>query len=115
MEKKTVFLEIPCELLDKLDRLNALGDRSAFFTELLEKQVKQETSEAVAASTELTTAMNQPGGALGVAGEIDVVTTSGASLGRFNVNTIEGFEDLAKKIQEFSEDPIVRIRARRWR
>ena len=31
-----------------------------------------------------------------------------------DINTVEGFEELAKKIEEVSEDPVVRIRARRW-
>ena len=49
-----------------------------------------------------------------LAGEIDIVNNEGISLGRFNINTLEGFEELAKKIQEVSEDPAVRIRARSW-
>ena len=41
MEKKTIFLELPCELIDEIDRLNTLGDRSTFVSLLLEKQMEQ--------------------------------------------------------------------------
>ena len=41
MEKKTIFLELPCELIDEIDRINTFGDRSTFVSCLLEKQVKE--------------------------------------------------------------------------
>jgi hypothetical protein len=37
------------------------------------------------------------------------------SLGRFDINTVNGFEDLAEKICTISDDPIVRMKARRMR
>lgn len=49
-----------------------------------------------------------------LSGEIGLVTNDGLTLGKFNINTVEGFENLARKIEQVSEDPIVRIRARRW-
>jgi len=52
---------------------------------------------------------------MGVSGEIGLTNSSGLSLGKFNINTVEGFESLADKISEMSDDPIVRMRARRWR
>ena len=114
MEKKTVFLELSSELINKIDNLNDLGDRSIFITNLLEKQIqRQENTHDIRPATELTTRMEEMGGAIGASGEINLVKSDGLSLGTFNINTIEGFEDLTKKIQEVSEDPMVRIKARR--
>lgn len=114
MEKKTVFLELSCELIDKIDRMNTLGDRSAFISNLLEKQIqRQEMNHEIKPTTELTTKMEELGGSIGFPGEIKLVKSNGANVGTFNIDTIQGFEDLAKKIQEVSEDPVVRIKARR--
>lgn len=115
MEKKSIILELPCELIDRIDRQNTMGDRSAFVSHLIEKQLQQAVNTDIDISTELTTRMSETEGLLGVSpGEIDLVDGRGVSLGKFDINTVEGFEDLAKKIQEVSEDPIVRIRARGW-
>ena len=113
MEKKTILLELPSELVEKIDRLNTLGDRSAFITNLLEKQLQnQETQTSLKPETDMQAF--KPNQTIGLAGEISLIKSDGASLGTFNINTVEGFEQLAKKIQELSEDPIVRIKARRW-
>jgi hypothetical protein len=114
MEKKTVFLELPCELLDKIDRQNTFGDRSVFITNLLETQLTDQTSENIRPTSGLTTKMAETDEPLRVAGEIDLINDEGVSLGRFNLNTLEGFEDLARKIQDISDDPVVKIRARQW-
>ncbi|HDQ15797.1 MAG TPA: hypothetical protein ENN45_01925 [Bacteroidetes bacterium] len=114
MEKKTVFLELSCELINKIDQMNTLGDRSAFISNLLEKQMqRQEMNHDIKPNTELTTRMEELAGSLGTRGEINLVKNSGHPVGTFNIDTIQGFEDLAKKIQEVSEDPVVRIKARR--
>ena len=113
MEKRTVFLELPCELIDKIDMLNNIGDRSSFITSLLEKQLRQSADMKTGVSSEFTSRLSKEDRSFGIAGEIDLVDCEGFSLGKFNINTVQGFEDLAKKIEEVSEDPIVRIRARR--
>ena len=41
MDKKNIYLKLPCELIDKIDNINNLGDRSEFIADLLEKQLKQ--------------------------------------------------------------------------
>ncbi len=116
MEKKTILLELPSELIERIDRLNTLGDRSVFITNLLEKQLqKQETQTSLKPDTQnILSQTFESNQTIGLAGEISLVKSDGVSLGTFNINTIEGFEKLAKKIQEVSEDPIVRIKARRW-
>jgi len=116
MEKKTILLELPSELIERIDRLNTLGDRSVFITNLLEKQLqKQETQTSLKPDTKnIPSQTFESNQTIGLAGEISLVKSDGVSLGTFNINTIEGFEKLAKKIQEVSEDPIVRIKARRW-
>ena len=116
MEKKTIFLELPTEIVERIDRENILGDRSTFVSDLLEKQLEQNISKMqMGASTELTTRLEETRGPMGVSGEIGLTNSSGLSLGKFNINTVEGFERLADKISEMSDDPIVRMRARRWR
>lgn len=115
MEKRTIFLELPGELVEKIDRMNTLGDRSTFVSNLLEKQIqKQEMNRDIKPATELTTRMEELGGSMSFPGEIKLIKNDGEPIGTFNIDTIQGFEDLAKKIQEASEDPAVRIKARRW-
>jgi len=48
-------------------------------------------------------------------GEINLVNSKGLSLGKFDINTVDGFQNLAEKICELSEDSIVRMKTRRWR
>jgi len=66
------------------------------------------------ATTEISTSMHA-GEMVEVTGEVNLVNSQGVSLGKFNINTGEGFENLAEKICEISNDPIVRMKARRWR
>ena len=114
MEKRSIILELPCELIDKIDRQNNMRDRSTFITKLLEEQLIQKSETGMDFSTELTTRMSKKG-LLGVSsGELNLLDINGISIGKFDINTIDGFEDLAKKIQEISEDPIVRMRASGW-
>ena len=116
MEKKTIFLELPTEIVERIDRENMVGDRSTFISDLLEKQLQHNLSRMeMGAATELTTRMEATRDPMGVSGEIGLTNNSGLSLGKFNINTVEGFERLADKISEISDDPIVRMRARRWR
>lgn len=112
MEKKTIILDLSCELIDKIDRLNTAGDRSSFSSHLLEEQLKTATANNMNASTELTTKMSESGEFFGVSGEINLINSSGVSLGKFDIDTLEGFENLTKKIEEISKDPAVQIRAR---
>ena len=112
MDKKMIILELSCELIDKIDRLNTIGDRSSFISNLLEKQIEEDESDNVNISTELTSIMSKSESPFGVSGIIDLINNQGVSLGRYNINTLEGFEELTKKIQEISEDPAVQIRAR---
>ena len=114
MDKKTIFLELPSEMVDKIDRKNVMGDRSSFISDLLSKQLG-ESITTMNASTELMSRMDEASGPMGVPGEIGLINSRGISLGKFNINTVEGFEHLAEKICEMSDDPIVRMRARRWR
>ena len=112
MEKKTIILNLSCELIDKIDRLNTIGDRSSFISNLLGEQLKSTIANSVDASTELTTKMSENEDLFGITGEINLINRNGISLGKFNIDTLEGFEDLTKKIQEISKDPAVQIRAR---
>jgi len=114
MEKKTIFLELPAEMVDRIDRENVMGDRSAFISNLLERQL-QDSVTTMDASTELLSRMEEIKEPLGLSGEINLLNNRGQNLGKFNINTVEGFEKLAQKICDISDDPIVRMRARRLR
>ena len=111
MEKKTIILEIPCEIIDKIDSLNTTGDRSTFISNLLEQQIKESRQNGLDANTEFKTTMSdeRPSSLSGI---VDIVSSNGDSLGKFDINTLEGFESLTKRIEEISEDPAVQIRAR---
>ena len=37
-------------------------------------------------------------------GEINLVTNDGITLDKFNINTVKGFENVARKIEQMSED-----------
>lgn len=114
MEKKTIFLELPCELIEKIDRENLMGDRSTFITNLLEKQLIEQTPNKFELTSEFTEKIDNIQSSFKVAGEVNILDNAGVSIGRFDLNTLQGFEDLARKIQEISDDPVVRIRARQW-
>jgi len=112
MEKKIIFLELPVETIEKIDDQKKTGTRSVFISDLLEKQLTQVSERD--ASTEIPTSM-QFGEIEQIRGEINIVNSQGMSLGKFNINTEDGFENLAAKICEISDDPIVRMKAQRWR
>ena len=113
MEKRTIFLELPSEIIDRIDQSNTLGDRSLFVTNLLEKQLQQE-SNGIGDTTDITTRMEVSEKPIGRVGELGLFNQKGDPLRKFNINSVEGFEELATVISEISEDPIVRLRARGW-
>jgi hypothetical protein len=112
MEKKIIFLELSTDIVEKIDDQNKIGTRSIFISDLLEKQLTQ--ISRMDASTEISASMHD-GEMREVTGEVSLVNSQGVSLGKFNINTGEGFESLAEKICKISNDPIVRMKARRWR
>ena len=111
MDKKTIILELSSELIDKIDRLNTIGDRSTFISNLLEEQINSQVTDDVDTKNDLVTKMNQNNKFTRISREINLVTSDGILLGKFDIDTIEGFEDLTRKIQEISKDPAVQIRA----
>ena len=111
MQKKNIILELPCELIDKIDRINTTDDRSGFISNLLEKQLEERERINFKAGIDSPSLMNNSESPFGFSGVIDLVNNQGVSLGKFNINTLDGFEELTKKIQEISEDPAVQIRA----
>ena len=44
MEKKTIFLELPAEMVEEIDRRNMMGDRSAFISDLIGRQLHGDIS-----------------------------------------------------------------------
>jgi metal-responsive CopG/Arc/MetJ family transcriptional regulator len=57
MEKKTIMIEISAELIDKIDSLNTMGDRSEFISHLLNEQIekpkKNESSSLISQTTKI--------------------------------------------------------------
>jgi len=54
MEKKTIFLELPVEMVDKIDKQNMLGDRSIFISDLIGRQLQRDTISTMDVSSELS-------------------------------------------------------------
>jgi hypothetical protein len=111
MDKKTIILELSSELIDKIDRLNTIGDRSTFISNLLEEQIDSQISENVDTKDNIVTMMKKNNKVSKTIKEISLVTNDGILLGKFDIDTLEGFEELTRKIQEISTDPAVQIRA----
>jgi hypothetical protein len=111
MERKSIILNLSSELIEKIDRLNTMDDRSDFISYLLEKQLDNSVVNSMNKSDNFITKMGGSQEYIGISGEINLINTEGISLGKFDIDTLEGFEDLAKKIQEISKDPAVQIRA----
>jgi hypothetical protein len=110
VEKRTIFLELPCEMIEKIDAWNNVGDGSLFVTELLERQLQNAVSKTDP-SNEFVTRMDACEES---SGEVNLVDNMGVSLGRFDINAVEDIEKLSEKICEPSDDPIVRMRVRLW-
>ncbi len=115
MEKKTIYLELPCEMIDLIDRRNSMGDRSLFVTDLLGRQLQRKVSTMNLSNGDVCNTDEVKEDPLSPSGEINLVNQRGVSLGRFNINTVEGFDSLARKISEISEDHIVKMKAGRWK
>ena len=114
MHKKTILLELPAEIVDKIDQQNMTGDRSSFISHLLDNRFKTDMSlmNAMDASTELNSKMRDEIGD-SFTGELKLSIPNGKVLGNFNINTVEGFTQMAETISQMSEDPIVRMKARK--
>ncbi len=115
MHKKTILLELPAEIVDKIDQQNMTGDRSSFISHLLDTQFKTDISlmNEIDGATELRSKMNDDMNNIPFSGELRLTTNGGRLIGDFNINTVEGFDQMAKKIAMLSEDPIVRMKARK--
>ena len=111
MNKKTIFLELPSEIIERVDNFNNLGDRSLFITDLLQKQLEQMVSK-MKFTDENIESRDTEKEAFSCSGEIDVNDSNGVSIGRYNINSIDDFQQLAEKICNLSENPQVRMRAR---
>lgn len=59
MQKKTILVEISAELIDRIDRLNTMGDRSEFISHLLNEQIGKSTDEKLDISLSNTTKFNE--------------------------------------------------------
>jgi len=113
MEKKIIFLELPTEVIEKIDDKNEIGSRSVFISDLVEKHLHSSCAE-IHSSNEISTSMNIQK-AEEIPGEVSLSDNKGDPLGKFNINTEEGFENLTEKIYEISNDPIVRMKIKGWR
>ena len=111
MEKKIIFLELPVKIIEQIDYQNTTENRSHFITNLLQKQFESPISTMNMTpgtpSMNIEEVDNKPG-------EINLVNNKGESLGKFNINTTDGFIDLVKTIREISDNPYVQIKAKNY-
>jgi len=112
MEKRIIFLELPLAIVEKIDEKNLMGDRSVFISDLLKKQLQHEFSKMKI--NEEIPVIKEIKSVEGKSSDVRLVDNKGLTLGTFDINTVDGFQELAKKIHELSKDPIVRMRVRRW-
>jgi hypothetical protein len=111
MDKKTIFLELPCEIIDRIDNINTLGDRSLFVSDLLQKQLNQRVTKMKISDENIESEeINEED--ISCSSEIIIKDSNGESIGRFDINSIEDFQVLAEKLCNLSENPQVRMRAR---
>lgn len=94
MEKRTIILNLSSELIDKIDHLNTMDDRSSFISSLLEKQIDASFNNNKEETNEVITKMSENQDFLGLSGEIDLINNRGISIGKFDIDTLEGFETL---------------------
>ncbi len=112
MNKKNIILDLSCELIERVDRLNKTGDRSDFISKIIQQQQKHTITGGIDETTEFFTKMSNKKDIVELSGEINLIDDKGMSLGKYDINTLEGFEELIKMIKEISKDPAVQIRAR---
>lgn len=116
MHKKTILLELPAEIVDKIDQQNITGDRSTYISHLLDTQFKTDISlmdDVMDGTTELNSRMKDEMTNISFTGELKLATAHGKPIGKFNINTVDGFNQLAETVATMSDDPIVRMKARR--
>jgi len=115
MHKKTILLELPAEIVDKIDQQNIAEDRSTFISNLLGNQLKTEVSlmNPADSTSELRSRMKEERGDVPFSGELKLTTSLGKPIGNFNINTVEGFNQMAETIAKLSDDPVVRMKARK--
>jgi metal-responsive CopG/Arc/MetJ family transcriptional regulator len=59
MEKRTILVEISAELIDKIDQLNTMGDRSEFISHLLNEQIERSDDNKLDISLPKTNKINE--------------------------------------------------------
>lgn len=115
MHKKTILLELPAEIVDKIDQQNMTGDRSTFISNLLDNQLETDISlmDVMGEQSELRSRMKEDTADIPFSGELRLTAAQGKHMGNFNINTVEGFTQMAETIARLSDDPIVRMKARK--
>ena len=113
MDKKIVFFELPVTIIDRIDEESQGESRSLFVSELLEKQLETRM-HSIDQGSELAVSLQRHAGRP-ASGELSLVDGRGMTVGRFDIDTEVGFDELARKVCELSSDPVVRMKARRMR
>ena len=113
MDKKTVYLELPSEIIDRVDHLNFGGDRSNFIAGLLSNSLERYPGKSD--FLVMVKENHVDDGSLMVdSGEVDIINYKGLSIGRFNINTLDGFDYLVDKIAELSDNDLVKTKAKNF-
>jgi len=114
MQKKTTFLELSFEVVDRLGQQDNLGDRSTFISDLPAKHL-QHNVDNLGVSTDLNNMMDDNGEFLDGYGELNLINSKVSPLDNFDIDIPDRFEHIVKKIDEISMDHVVRIKSRNWR
>ena len=108
MDKKTIYLELPCEVIEKIDDKNISGDRSVFITELLKKQLNENFNDLDYTTFCIKEENKSYDNIEKKSGIVKIFTSDDGSIGSYDIDTIEGFESLINKIADISMHPIVK-------
>jgi hypothetical protein len=117
MDKKTILLELPSDMIDRIDKENNVGDRSIFISDLLHAKLTEENKMIVTSNelTEFKSLASSRKTNSAFDGILRILNKQGKQIGVFNINNLQEFELLAKTIESISQDPKVKIRTRLWR
>ena len=111
MDKRTIYLELPFEIIDRIDILNFFGDRSKFIADLISNSLERYPDDSDF-SVKVKDNHVDDESLMVDSGEVDIINYKGLSIGRFNINTLNGFDYLVDKIAEVSENDLVKTKAK---
>lgn len=111
------MLDLPTELIDKIDQQNETGTRSNFISDMLYNQLNTNISSMrqIDETGELKSSICNDSKKLSFSGELKLTTNQGRVVGNYNINDMKSFSLMVETIGKLSDDPMVRMKARKIR